>query len=227
MKHEAFLTLTINFKVLVYVIVLYGFSICNAGSYDDFFSAIKKDDANAVVTLLNRGFDANTLDPAGAPGLILAIREQSLKVAAVLINWPKTNVELRTPQDESPLMLASLKGLTQLCKQLISKDADVNKPGWTPLHYAATNGHLEIMSVLLENHAYIDAASPNGTTPLMMAAQYGTPSAVKLLLEAGADPLLKNVQNLTAIDFAQRASQQESAEIIAAFVRGRQPKGKW
>lgn len=227
MKHEAFLTLTINFKVLVYVIVLYGFSICNAGSYDDFFSAIKKDDANAVVTLLNRGFDANTLDPAGAPGLILAIREQSLKVAAVLINWPKTNVELRTPQDESPLMLASLKGLTQLCKQLISKDADVNKPGWTPLHYAATNGHLEIMSVLLENYAYIDAASPNGTTPLMMAAQYGTPSAVKLLLEAGADPLLKNVQNLTAIDFAQRASQQESAEIIAAFVRGRQPKGKW
>lgn len=227
MKRETFLTLTINFKVIVYVIVLYGFSICNAGSYDDFFSAIKKDDANAVVTLLNRGFDANTLDPAGAPGLILAIREQSLKVAAVLINWPKTNVELRTPQDESPLMLASLKGLTQLCKQLISKDADVNKPGWTPLHYAATNGHLEIMSVLLENHAYIDAASPNGTTPLMMAAQYGTPSAVKLLLEAGADPLLKNVQNLTAIDFAQRASQQESAEIIAAFVRGRQPKGKW
>ena len=227
MKRETFLTLTINFKVIVYVIVLYGFSICNAGSYDDFFSAIKKDDANAVVTLLNRGFDANTLDPAGAPGLILAIREQSLKVAAVLINWPKTNVELRTPQDESPLMLASLKGLTQLCKQLISRDADVNKPGWTPLHYAATNGHLEIMSVLLENHAYIDAASPNGTTPLMMAAQYGTPSAVKLLLEAGADPLLKNVQNLTAIDFAQRASQQESAEIIAAFVRGRQPKGKW
>lgn len=227
MKHETFQNLIISFKVLVYVIVLYGFSICNAGSYDDFFSAIKKDDANAVVTLLNRGFDANTLDPAGAPGLILAIREQSLKAAAVLINWPKTNVELRTPQDESPLMLASLKGLTQLCKQLISKDADVNKPGWTPLHYAATNGHLEIMSVLLENHAYIDAASPNGTTPLMMAAQYGTPSAVKLLLEAGADPLLKNVQNLTAIDFAQRASQQESAEIIAAFVRGRQPKGKW
>jgi ankyrin repeat protein len=226
-KHETFQSLIISFRYLVYVIVLYGFSICNAGSYDDFFSAIKKDDANAVVTLLNRGFDANTLDPAGAPGLILAIREQSLKVAAVLINWPKTNVELRTPQDESPLMLASLKGLTQLCKQLISKDADVNKPGWTPLHYAATNGHLEIMNVLLENHAYIDAASPNGTTPLMMAAQYGTPSAVKLLLEAGADPLLKNVQNLTAIDFAQRASQQESAEIIAAFVRGRQPKGKW
>ena len=83
------------------------------------------------------------------------------------------------------------------------------------------------MTLLLDNHAYIDAASPNGTTPLMMAAFYGTPSAVKLLLEAGADPLLKNVQGLSAIDFAQRASRQESADIIAAFVRAKQPKGKW
>jgi hypothetical protein len=80
---------------------------------------------------------------------------------------------------------------------------------------------------LLDNHAYIDAESPNGTTPLMMAAFYGTPSAVKLLLEAGADPLLKNDQSLSAIDFAHRANRQDSANIITAFVRARQPKGSW
>jgi ankyrin repeat protein len=83
------------------------------------------------------------------------------------------------------------------------------------------------MNLLLEHHAYIDASSPNGTTPLMMAAFYGTPSAVKLLLEAGADPLLKNEQSLTAIDFAQRNQRQDSADIIAAFVRAKQPRGKW
>jgi len=84
-----------------------------------------------------------------------------------------------------------------------------------------------VMYLLLEQNAYIDAASPNGTTPLMMAAHYGTPSAVKLLLESGADPLLKNQQDLSAIDFAQRANRADSAEIIAAFVRARQPRGKW
>ena len=83
------------------------------------------------------------------------------------------------------------------------------------------------MTLLLDKHAYIDAASPNGSTPLMMAAHYGTPSAVKLLLEAGADPLLRNEQGLSAIDFAQRANRADSAEIIAAFIRGRQPKGTW
>ena len=213
--------------MFIYLIVFYGYSFSYAGSYDDFFIAIKRDDADTVTTLLNRGFDVNTLNPAGEQGLFLALREPSLKVAAVLINWPQTNVEARTQQDESPLMLASLKGLVQICQQLIEKGADVNKPGWAPLHYAATHGHLAVMTLLLEKHAYIDAASPNGSTPLMMAAHYGTPSAVKLLLEAGADPLLRNEQGLSAIDFAQRANRADSAEIIAAFIRGRQPKGTW
>ena len=219
--------MTINFKNIVYLIVLYGFSVCHAGSYDDFFNAIKRDEAGALSALLNRGFDVNTVNPEGVHGLILALREPSLKVAAVLINWPELKIETRTPQDESPLMLASLNGLTALCQQLIANGAHVNKTGWTPLHYAATNGHLTVMTLLLDHHAYIDAASPNGTTPLMMAAQYGTPEAVALLLEAGADPLLKNEQDLSAIDFAQRVNRQNVAQAIAKFVRSRQPRGKW
>lgn len=227
MKFVARNNLMQNLKKLVYLVVLFCFSICHAGSYDDFFMAIKRDDADAVSVLLARGFDANTPNPEGMHGLFLAIREPSLKVAAVLINWPQTNVETRTPKDESPLMLASLKGLTEICQQLIDKGADVNKPGWTALHYAATHGHLAVMTLLLDKHAYIDAASPNGTTPLMMAAGYGTPAAVTLLLEVGADPLLKNDQGLTAIDLAHRANRADSAAIIAASVRGRQTRGTW
>jgi len=215
------------FKQVTYLIVLIAFIPVYAGSYDDFFDAIRHDDAAAVNGLLNRGFDPNTRNPNGEHGLYLAVREPSPKVAAALIAWAKTDVEARNAKDESPLMLASLKGLTEVARALIGRGADVNKPGWAPLHYAATRGHLDIMILLLENHAYIDASSPNGSTPLMMAALYGTPSAVKLLLEEGADPLIKNDLGLTAIDFAYRDNRAESAEIIAAFVRGRQPKGKW
>lgn len=219
--------MTNYFKKIVYLIVLSVTFPVSSGSYEDFFAAIKKDDAGVVTNLLKRGFDANTRDEKGLHGLHVALQEPSLKVAAVLMDWDKTTVESRNTADESPLMLASLKGLLSVVVKLIERGADVNKPGWAPLHYAATRGHLEVMNVLLENHAYIDAASPNGSTPLMMAAMYGTPSAVKLLLEAGADPLLKNVQGMTAIDFAQRDKRLDSAEIIAAFVRGQQPKGKW
>jgi ankyrin repeat protein len=160
-------------------------------------------------------------------GLFLAVREPSLNVAKVLIDWSKTQVENRSPQDESPLMMAALKGHLDIARRLIARGADVNKTGWTPLHYAATNGHLDIIRLLLENHAYIDAESPNGTTPLMMASQYGTPAAVKLLLEEGADPTLKNQLGLSAIDFAHRVGRSETADQIAAAIRNKAPKGKW
>jgi len=219
--------LTYYFRRALYCFVLIGFSSAFAGSYDDFFVAIKQDDADAVRALLKRGFDPNTRNPAGEHGLALAIREPSLKVASVLLGAPQIDPEARNQHDESLLMLASLKGLFAVCEQLIAKGADVNKPGWTPLHYAATHGHISVMNLLLDNHAYIDAASPNGSTPLMMAALYGTPAAVKVLLEAGADPRLKNDQGMTAIDFANRGQRSESAALLAAFIRGLQPTGKW
>lgn len=214
-------------KYLKHLVVIFVILSANAGSYEDFFQAIKRDDAREVQSLLTRGFDVNTRDPKGLHGLFLAVRDESVKTAAVLAAWPKVEVETRNEADESPLMMAALRGMTATAQLLIDKGADVNKPGWAPLHYAATKGHVEIMNLLLEHHAYIDASSPNQTTPLMMAALYGTPSAVKLLLEAGADPTIKNSLGLTALDFALRDKRVESAEIIAAFVRGSQAKGKW
>lgn len=209
-----------------YLVVLIGFSGASAGSYEDFFGSLQRDDVVVVRKLLQRGFDPNTVNPRGDPALIVALRESALQVVSVLIETPQTQIEVRTPQDESPLMLAALKGHTEICKQLIARDADVNKTGWTPLHYAATGGHLAVMHLLLDNHAYIDAASPNGSTPLMMAAQYGTDDAVKLLLEAGADPSLKNTLGLTAIDFARQVERDAAVALIAAAVR-KQTKGGW
>jgi uncharacterized protein len=199
----------------------------HAGSYDDFFVAITRDDPNAITELLERGFDANTVDPKGRQGLFLALQLGSLKAADVLIAWPKTQVEWRSAKDESPLMIAALKGYQEQVRKLIARDADVNKTGWTPLHYAATAGNVEMIALLLDENAYIDAESPNKTTPLMMAAMYGSTPAVRALLEAGADPTLRNQLGLSAVDFAQRGKRPDAAELIAAAIRNRQPRGKW
>ena len=214
-------------KKYIYLVVFMWFSSAQAGSYEDYFQAIKQDDPQVVTSLLARGFDPNALNPAGIHGLMLAMQEGSLKVADVLTEWPKTQVEWRSPKDESPLMIAALKGHTDLARKLIARGADVNKPGWAPLHYAATNGHLAMIELLLDQHAYIDAPSPNKSTPLMMAALYGTPAAVKLLLDAGADATIRNELGLTAIDFANRAQRKDAAELIAAAIRSKGPRGKW
>jgi ankyrin repeat protein len=75
------------------------------------------------------------------------------------------------------------------------------------------------MQMLLDRSAYIDAESPNGTTPLMMAAMYGTPEAARFLLEAGADPTLKNQLRLTAADFANRAGRPDLGRELAQAAR--------
>ena len=198
-----------------------------AGAYEDFFQGIKQDNGRLITHLLQKGIDPNSVDPSGVPGLIVAVKDTSYEVATVLINWPGTRVEARNAADESPLMLASLNGALTLCQLLISKGAHVNKTGWTPLHYAATHGHLEVMNLLLEAHAYIDAESPNGTTPLMMAAKYGPGQAVNLLLDAGADSTLRNAMNLTALDFAKRADRVDAIDVLEAVARTLQPKGSW
>lgn len=204
-------------------IVLIGYflfsNLAFAGSYEDFFNAVLYDQPSRVTALLERGFDPNTINPQGLHGLFLAINSDSQKSAKVLINWPKTQVEWRNSKDESALMIAAIKGQTELVKLLISKDADVNKTGWTPLHYAASGAKIDVMEVLLEHSAYIDAESPNGSTPLMMAAMYGNVDAVRLLLEAGADPTLKNQLGLSASDFAKTVSRDDSRVLIDAAVK--------
>lgn len=216
-------------RAIFALLMVFSFTL-HASSFDDFFMAIKQDNVAAVRQLAQRGFDLNTRNEAGDHALYLAIRDGATSVADYLVGQASVDIEARSAKEESPLMMAAIKGRLELMRRLIARKAEVNKTGWTPLHYAATHaGEASpiMVRLLLEHHAYIDAESPNGTTPLMMAAHYGEPGVVKLLLEEGADPMLRNQQGLTAIDFAHRANRAESAEIIAAFVRARQPKGKW
>lgn len=190
-----------------------------AGSYDDFFKAIQLDQPRAVEALLQRGFDPNTVNPDGVPGLLKALQEQSFKVAAVLASHEHTRPDVRNARDESPLMLAALRGQEALVVQLVSRGAAVNKAGWTPLHYAATGGHLRVAAFLIGAHADVNAESPNGTTPLMMAAMYANSGMVKLLLESGAEAYLRNDQGLDAEDFAIKAGREDSANLIRQVLR--------
>ncbi len=203
-----------NFKYALYLIVLLWIFPAKAGSYDDFFEGLKTDEVKVLAKLLARGFDPNTLSFDGQYPLVLAIRQPSPAVLDLLLRTKGLRAEVRTAKDESPLMLASMAGMVEVCKRLIALDADVNKTGWTPLHYAATGGHIAVVKLLLSHSAYIDAESPNRTTPLMMAAMYGTPETVQLLLTEGADASLKNEKGMTALDFADTAGKQGAAKLL-------------
>jgi ankyrin repeat protein len=188
------------------------FTVCISGlvfaqttdQIDDFTKAAKFDDVSEVQSLLKAGVSPNTLDPRGNPMLIVAIRDKSKKVTDLLLSNPATNVNLANKSGENALMMAAFDGDLATVKMLVlDKKSAVNKTGWAPIHYAATNGHLQIVQFLMAHGAMINALSPSETTPLMMAIGSGNDELIKYLLDNGADLRMRNHEGYTAIDVAQ------------------------
>jgi uncharacterized protein len=198
-------------RYALYIIVFIGISSATAGSYDDFFAAVRRDDGAAVTDLLQRGFDPNSRGPEGQSGLMLAVQLRTLRAAQALLDHPALEIDALNLHGESALMLAALKGELSWTQKLLERGARVNLPGWSPLHYAATGGDPRVVELLLDRGADVNADSPNRTTPLMMAARYGSEESVRLLLLRGADPTRRNERELRAADFARQAGRDSLA----------------
>ena len=69
-----------------------------------------------------------------------------------------------------------------------------------------------LAKLLLESGASVDAESPNGTTPLMLAARHAPEATVELLLQRGADSRRRNQRGLQAIDFAEAGGRDYLVE---------------
>jgi len=202
------------FKSLFYLAVLIGFSWAKADASVDFFRAVNVDDDRTVQGLLAQGFDPNTPNPQGQPGLFLAMRDASPKVAALLLAHPATRIDATTAADETALMMAALRGNAEWVARLLDKGAALNRAGWTPLHYAASGPEPAVVKLLLDRGAAIDAPSPNRSTPLMMAARYGSLDAAEMLVKRGANAGLRNDKGLSAADFARSAQRDALASSL-------------
>lgn len=187
-----------------------------AGAYEEFFHAIEVDDAARMQELLVRGMDPNTRDPQGQHGLYLVLRGGAQKVFEVLLAHPSIEVDARNGHGETPLMMAALRGRVDAMKTLVGKGAQVDREGWTPLHYAASSPSADAVRYLLEHPVSVNARAPNGNTPLMLAARWGHEDSVALLLARGADRSLRNARGLDAVDYARLDGREAVARSLEA-----------
>lgn len=174
-----------------------------AGAYDDLFVAVIRDDASGLAKLLRQGVDPNSRDPKGLPALSVAIKRESPKAFEMLLAHPAIDVDARNAAGETALMLTAIAGDLEASQQLVARGAQVQFPGWSPIHYAASGPNTRLVHWLLDRGAHVDAESPNGTTPLMLAAQHAPEGTVELLLKRGADPRRRNQRGLQAVDYAE------------------------
>jgi ankyrin repeat protein len=206
--------------VLGSLAALTGFApAARAGAYDDFFLAIERDDADGLQALLARGMDPNSLDPQGQHGLFLALRGGAEKVFALLLR--QTGIAIDTPNTvgETPLMMAALRANLPAMQSLAARGAALDRPGWTSLHYAASSPSAAPVRWLLERAVNVNARAPNGNTPLMLAARYGSEDSVTALLDKGADRSLRNERHLDAADYARLGGREPMARRLEQGAR--------
>jgi len=117
---------------------------------------------------------------AQAAGLQFAAANNQLEVVARL---------LASGADRTPTRAAPQPAVSLARALLLGADPNANHPsgmGLTPLHAAVEGGHKDLVDLLLEHNATIDARASDGSTPLHVAARKGHAAVAELLLRRGA-----------------------------------------
>lgn len=206
-----------HFKAVLFSSLLLGLMGASlAAPIDDLVLAAELDDGRAVSQMVAAGIDPNALDSRGRSALAIAIKEDSDKAVKSLLAAPNLVLNARSKNGETPLMLAAIKGRLDWVQAMVKRGAPINQEGWTPLHYACSGPDNGVAAWLISQGAEINARSPNGSTPLMLAAGYGALDLTPVLLKAGADVSLRNQQGMNAADFARKADRDRVLKQLEA-----------
>jgi hypothetical protein len=101
--------------------------------------------------------------------------------------------------------------------QLIEHGANLSQRDpsqWTPLHWGAWLGGLELVERLVTAGALIDESNEQGFTPLVLAADRGHSRVVARLLAAGASPNIAGSRGTTALILAAHRGHPGTVRLL-------------
>ena len=205
-----------------------------------FFCELREECAEEVNLLIRDGVDVNAVaykagytqsnpkDPFTA--LQQAIERGFSTITSLLLAVEGVKTDVRDSEGYTPLMLACRKGHHSIVKQLLDFPLPTEFPqtwhGTTLLHDAARRCDPILVEMLLDHHAEIDERDRFGKTALMHAVVKadipdpyekrgrikGRCRTVQVLLEAGADPTLKDHRTLKTV--REYAVEEDDAELL-------------
>ena len=177
--------------------------------------------AELIRVLLHARVPVDSPNAEGQTPLMVVARTGNVDAARLLLRrGAKVNAR-ENWGGQTALMWAAAQAQPQMIKLLLSHGAkvnerstvrdwprrvtaegrpkDMNRGGLTPLLFAAREGCIDCLRVLLDGGADIDLADPDGTTPLVFALLNRNWDAARFLIEAGADVNLWDLYGQTPL----------------------------
>jgi ankyrin repeat protein len=184
--------------------------------------------------LIEHGADVNVQSQQGRTPLMVAASRDGNAGLVRLVLAKGGDVRAKGAQGGTALLLASQMGDIEIMRLLIEKGADANAApaslGLTPLADAISSNHDEAVRLLLASGANVnatitaDARVRNGRlalkdlTTLMLAAPYGSPAMIEILLKAGADVNAKEARGVNALMLAV-ASETQDMKVVERLLK--------
>jgi len=183
----------------------------------EFGWAVESNNISKIKAWLDEGLDPEFQSNQFGSGLMTAAWHGNIPMMALFIERG-ANPRRANKNGEQPLQLAAWNGHMEAVKWLLEHGAALNREGnyWGALHYAVFNGHMDLAKYLIGRGAEVNARSPNGSTPLMMAAREGREDMTKVLLESGGDPKAKNDWGDNALVLAMRYDHYRLGKMISS-----------
>lgn len=181
--------------------------------------AASRGDVALVQSLLDsHSHGVDGLDASGASALLVAAREGHFAVVELLVAQG-ANVSLKNQNQSSALQFASLHGYAAVAtfllmqSEVVQRIDDMNASGYSALHCAAREGHVEIARLLLDHGANIEVTS-DGWHPLHTACVKDHVEIARLLLSRGANVNAAMGDGVTPLHHAVLHGSVKLAELL-------------
>jgi ankyrin repeat protein len=173
--------------------------------------------AQILESLIKSGSKVDLQDNSQRTPLMLSRNADDTACMRILLD-SGADIEMGDDEGTNALAYAAVRNRDKHAQVLLERGAHIeatDNDGWTALMYAAAWDHLETTKLLIEKGADVNHQSGEElSTPLTLAAQYGSVRAAEVLIDSGALLEAKNQKGNTALFEACEANKVDVLKLL-------------